>query len=241
MIDLHCHVLPGVDDGPDTLAQALELARAAVADGITHSVLTSHIQPERYPNQRSNLTVAFEEFRAELIRARIALQVSLGSEARLCPELIDLLAQDQVPFLGEVNGFKILLLELPHQLIPAGSVRFVQSLLKMNIRPLLAHPERNRAVMAQPEKIDEFAQAGCWLQLTAGSLVGRFGPVVQQAAFEIIDAGWDCLLATDAHDVFNRPPLLSEGLAALRHQFGETLAQRMVFDKPAQILGLLNA
>ncbi|MDD4927599.1 MAG: hypothetical protein PHF58_13990, partial [Methylotenera sp.] len=147
MIDLHCHLLPGIDDGPETIEQSLELARAAVADGITHSVLTSHVHPGRYPNQRRNLEIAVDAFRAALVKAQIPLQVFVGGEARLCPELIDLLATKQVPYLGQVNGYNIVLLEFPHQQIPLGSMRFVQSMLNIKIRPLIAHPERNKAVM----------------------------------------------------------------------------------------------
>ncbi len=238
MIDLHCHFLPGIDDGPETMAQAMDLARAALANGITHSVLTSHIHPGRYPNQRRNLEVAVASFQSELAAARIDLDVRMGAEARLCPELIDLLATKQVPFLGLVGGYSILLLEFPHQMVPVGSLKFINSLLKIKIRPLIAHPERNKAIMANPEKIGEFAEAGCWLQLTAGSLVGRFGPQAQQTAFKIIDAGWNCLLATDAHNLENRPPLLSEGRAALCDRYGEAVANSMVLEKPARILGL---
>ena len=238
MIDLHCHFLPGIDDGPQTMAQALELARAAVADGITHSVLTSHVHPDRYPNRRSSLQHAVAEFAAHLQQANIALSVHVGGEARLCEELIDLIAKNEVPFLGEVGGFRILLLEFPHQLIPVGSMRFINSLLKLKIRPLIAHPERNKAIMANPAKVHEFAEAGCWLQLTAGSLAGRFGPVAQQVAFSLIDDGWNCVVATDAHNLHNRPPLLSEGRAVLRQRYSEQMAQSMVFEKPARILGL---
>lgn len=238
MIDLHCHFLPGVDDGPETLQQALDLARAAVADGITHSVLTSHVHPEQFPNQRRNLALAVDEFAAELVQARIPLKVRMGGEARLCPELIDLLAEDQVPFLGEVAGYRILLLEFPHQMIPVGSMRFINSLFKLKIRPLIAHPERNKAIMANTDKVREFTEAGCWLQLTAGSLVGRFGAQAEQAAFELIDEGWNCLAATDAHNLKSRPPLLSEGKEALRRRYGDQIAHSMVFAKPAQILGI---
>lgn len=238
MIDLHCHLLPGIDDGPETIEQSLELARAAVADGITHSVLTSHVHPGRYPNQRRNLEIAVDAFRAALVKAQIPLQVFVGGEARLCPELIDLLATKQVPYLGQVNGYNIVLLEFPHQQIPLGSMRFVQSMLNIKIRPLIAHPERNKAVMASPDRINEFAEAGCWLQITSGSLVGRFGKVAQQAAFNILDQGWNCVLATDAHNMENRPPLLSEGRAALCERYGEALANSMVLERPAKILGL---
>jgi protein-tyrosine phosphatase len=239
VIDLHCHFLPGIDDGPETLAQALDLARTAVADGITHSVLTSHVHPERYPNQRRNLEVATAEFAAHLVEANIPLQVRVGGEARLCPEMIDLLATDQVPFLGEVEGYRILLLEFPHQMIPVGSMRFIDSLLKRNIRPLIAHPERNKVITTHIDKVREFTEAGCWLQLTAGSLVGRFGPQAERAAFGLIDKGWDCLAATDAHNLQNRPPLLSEARDVLRQRYGEAVAQSMVQDKPAHILGLV--
>ena len=238
MIDLHCHLLPGIDDGPQTLTEALALAQAAVDDGITHSVLTSHIHPGLYSNQRHSLEVAFDNFRSALEKANIPLKVRVGAEARLCPELIDLLAVKQVPFLGLVDGYHVLLLEFPHQQIPVGSIRFVNNLLKLKIRPLIAHPERNKAIMSNPDRIAEFAEAGCWLQLTAGSLAGRFGPVAQQTAFKIIDAGLDCLLATDAHHIESRPPLLSEGKTALREHYGEAVAHSMVYEKPARILGL---
>ena len=237
MIDLHCHLLPGIDDGPETLDEALDLARAAVADGITHSVLTSHVHPGRYPNQRRNLEVAVRDFSAALVEAGIPLQVRIGGEARLCPELIDLVAEDQVPFLGTVGGYRILLLEFPHQLIPVGSMRFVASLIKQRIRPLIAHPERNKAVMANPDKIREFTEAGCWLQLTAGSLAGRFGAQAEETAFKLLDEGWTSIMATDAHNLHSRPPLMSEGRAAVQARYGEALATSMAVTKPTQIFG----
>jgi protein-tyrosine phosphatase len=238
MIDLHCHYLPGIDDGPDTLEEALDLARAAVVDGITHAVLTSHVDPERYVNQRSNLQTAFAEVSQHLSAAGIALDVRLGGEARLCPELIDLIADNQLPFLGEVDGWRILLLEFPHQMIPVGSVRFIYSLLKLKIRPLIAHPERNKAIMAHPERIQEFTDAGCWLQLTSGSLAGRFGPLAQTIAFQLVEEGWHCIAATDAHNLTNRPPLLSEGRDVLRNRYGDAIAHSMVVQRPGNILGL---
>ena len=241
MIDLHCHFLPGIDDGPQTMAQALDLARAAVADGITHSVLTSHVHPERYANQRSSLELAVAQFSAELAQGGIALHVRLGAEARLCPELMELVAEGQVPFLGQVGGFHILLLEFPHQMIPLGSLPFVKSLLRQKIRPLIAHPERNKTVMENADKVREFTDVGCWLQLTAGSLVGRCGPQAQQTAYALIDAGHPCLAATDAHHLPSRPPWLNEARAALAQRYGEPVAHSMVRGKPAQIIGLVGS
>lgn len=238
MIDLHCHYLPGIDDGPETMGEALELARAAVADGITHAVLTSHVNPEHFPNQRKTLEPVFNAFKAELADAGIALDVRMGGEARLCPELIDLVAQNEVPFLGDTAGYRILLLEFPHQMIPVGSAKFVTSLLRQGIRPLIAHPERNKAIMDDISRVREFADLGCWLQITAGSVAGRFGERAQETAFKIIDQDWNCLLATDAHNLHNRPPLLSEGRDTIAQRYSTSMARSMTYTKAARILGV---
>ncbi len=237
MIDLHCHFLPGVDDGPETMAEALDLARLAVEDGISRAVLTSHVHPYRYPNQRHNLEGAVAGFAAELTQAGIPLEVRMGGEARLCPELIDLVADNQVPFLGEVGGFNILLLEFPHQMIPVGSIRFIVSLLRMKIRPLIAHPERNKTIMSNVDKVREFTDAGCWLQLTAGSLAGRFGEQAEAAAFALIDAGHTCLAATDAHNLTSRPPRLREAREVLTTRYGAAMADTITLERSAKIWG----
>lgn len=238
MLDLHCHFLPGVDDGPETMAEALEMARAAVADGIRLSVLTAHIWPNRYDNTRDNLQAAIDAFAAQLDANGISLQVRLGCEAYLSPDLLDLIAAGQVPFLGEVDGYRILLIELPHQMIPVGTERLIVALLRQRIRPLIAHPERNQAVMHDPERIRPFAGLGCWLQLTAGSLTGDWGAAAEQAAWRLLDAGWNCVVATDAHDPRHRPPRLSAGREALRRRHGEEFALDHVVRKPARIVGV---
>jgi protein-tyrosine phosphatase len=143
-----------------------------------------------------------------------------------------------VPFIGEVDGWRILLLEFPHQIIPVGSDRFIYSLLKQKIRPLIAHPERNKAIMAHPEKIEIFTDAGCWLQITAGSLSGRFGAVAQEVAFRLIEDGCHCLAATDAHNLQSRPPRLSEARDLLRVRYGDAIAHAMVVGRPGQIVGV---
>jgi protein-tyrosine phosphatase len=92
--------------------------------------------------------------------------------------------------------------------------------------------------MANPDKVNEFTEAGCWLQLTAGSLAGRFGAQAEQVAFQLIDAGWNCLTATDAHNLHNRPPRLREARDVLAQRYGEQVAQNMVYSKAAKIIGL---
>src|ERR1039458_9490472 len=114
MIDLHCHFLPGIDDGAQNLADGLALAQAAVADGITYSVMTPHIHPGIYENTRGSIEQVFKDFRSALRKARIPLHIGMAAEVRLSPDIVGLLRQNEVPFLGELNGYKIILLEFPH-------------------------------------------------------------------------------------------------------------------------------
>lgn len=238
MIDLHSHLLPGVDDGAQTLAESLALARLAVEDGIRVSVLTPHVHPGRYENVRSGLLPRLASFQEALTAAGIPLQLRLGGEVRLGIESLDLLLEGEVPFLGEVDGYRVMLLEFPHQTIPVGSQQFIEKLRQLKVRPLLAHPERNKAIMAQPERLAGLLEAGCWLQLTAGSIAGRFGDTSRLVANRILENGWAHVIATDAHNLQHRPPLLREGFLAAAAIVGEEEAWQMVSQRPAKILGL---
>src|SRR5256885_13791327 len=172
MIDLHCHFLPGIDDGAPTLADGLALAQAAVADGITYSMMTPHMHPGRYENTRSTIEKAFKDFRLALRKARVALHIGMAAEVRLSPDIVALLSQNEVPFLGEVDGQRIILLEFPHTQITPGADKLIERLLLHKIRPLIAHPERNQDVMRDLSKIEPFIEMGCFLQITAGGPPG---------------------------------------------------------------------
>src|ERR1700685_1539592 len=147
MIDLHCHFLPGIDDGAQNLADALALAQAAADDGITYSVMTPPILPGRYENTRSSIEQVFKAFRSALRKARIPLHIGMAAEVRLSPEIVALLSQNEGPVLGELNGYRIILLEFPHTEITPGAEKLIERLLKQKIRPLIAHPERNQDVI----------------------------------------------------------------------------------------------
>jgi protein-tyrosine phosphatase len=238
VIDLHSHLLYSVDDGADTLEESLALARIAVADGIRVMALTPHIHPGRYGNVRSELLDKVATFQNQLRDHGIPLEVRLGGEVRLSMESLELLLEDEVPFLGTLDGYRIMLLEFPHQLIPVGSQQFIDKLLQMNIRPLIAHPERNKAVMAKPERLLSFVDAGCWLQITAGSITGHFGAASRQTAITILENGWAHVIASDAHNQEYRPPVLSAGRDAVANLLGAEMARKMVSERPARILGL---
>jgi protein-tyrosine phosphatase len=241
MIDLHCHLLPGIDDGAQDLEQALELARIAVADGIRVSVLTPHVHAGRYDNDRASIDARVLAFRAELEARAIALRVFGAGEVRLGPELMELLDAERLPFIGELGGDRVLLLEFPHSQIPAGAATFVRWLIGRKVRPLIAHPERNRDAIAAPARIKPFVDMGCLLQLTAGSLTGEFGAGAQAAADYFLRQEWVFAIATDAHDATRRPPRLAVARDALIRRGDPELAHKLTQRNPARLLGLPQA
>lgn len=239
MYDLHCHLLPGVDDGADTEATALALARAAVADGITHAVLTPHMHPGRYENSLANLAPAFDQFRALLEREfrgqERSLKIALGAEVRLTDELPALLERGAIPFIGEWQGDRVILLELPHSHVPPGTDQLVQWLGKQGIRPLIAHPERNRDVLRNLARLGPLVQAGCLFQVTAGAVAGDFGPGAETRARQLLERDLVTVLATDAHHMERRPPVMSRGRDAAAAIVGEGRAWELVVDNPRSL------
>lgn len=236
MIDLHCHLLPGIDDGAQTLDESLELARLAVADGITHSVCTPHINIGRFDNDVRTITKAFEALEQGLAESGIPLKISMGAEVRISPEMMFLIEKDRIPFIGSWQGKKVLLLEMPHSHIPPGSDKLVKWLLSRNILPMIAHPERNRDVQKNPSLLAPFIQMGCLFQLTASSLTGAFGETSQSIAVDLLKQGQATVIATDAHNVKRRPPLLKEGLDAATAVVGLEQASKLVLENPLAII-----
>lgn len=238
MIDLHCHLLPGVDDGPCSMSDALGLAAAAVADGITLAVVTPHIYPQRWDNRCSTLCAPFAAFQRALAEHQIPLEVRLGGEVRLSPDILPLLEQQELPFLGNSTHENVVLLEMPDTMIPIGSDRLIKVLRSRGIRPLLAHPERNHAVMNDINRLAPFVDLGCWVQITAGSVLGKFGTTAAKTARALMQRDWVQIMATDCHNLRYRPPQLAEARLAVARQFNEAYADRLVCEWPSKIVGL---
>jgi protein-tyrosine phosphatase len=236
VIDLHCHFLPGVDDGAPNLETALDLARAAVQNGIRTSVLTPHLYPGRWENHRSVSEPTFALFKQALQDSNIALDIRLGAEVHLLPESLALIDASEIPFLGKWAGNSVMLLEFPDGQIPVGAMMAVKYCLKRGIVPMIAHPERNKDVMRNVKKILPFVQEGCLLQLTAASVVGRFGASAHETAMRLLDEGVVTVVATDSHNMAYRPPILAEAKLALANRFGADVAVRMVDLNPSAIV-----
>jgi len=239
VIDVHCHLLPGVDDGPETMGDAIALAKACVADGIQLAITTPHCFPGKWDNDIHSLLPVHAQLTAELALQKIPLEVRLGAEVRISEILPSMAEAESIPLLGSVRGYRIILLELPDGHIPGQLREFVHYLLRKKIRPLLAHPERNKAIMHDPEKASELVEMGCWLQVTAASLLGQFGKTVQTATIHLLDKDWVYVMASDCHSIDKRPPKLTEATKSLIQRYDVDYAKLLVLERPAEICGLV--
>jgi len=238
MIDLHCHLLPGIDDGARDLEEGLAMARLAVEEGITHAVMTPHVMPGIFDNDLASIERAVTDYRKSLAEAGIALEVRVGGEVRIGPEVLALVADDRIPYIGHWEGERVMLLELPHSHIPPGTEKLVDWLRAQGIRPLLAHPERNPDIERDPLRLRAYIDRGCLVQVTAGSLAGDFGEDYRVAAVALLEAGWTTVLASDAHRADKRKPSIEAGRRIAAGLVGEEASWRMVREIPAKIIGL---
>lgn len=233
MIDLHCHILPGVDDGAPNLEVALAMARCAVADGITLTACTPHIYPGLYENTRDAIQAAIQAFQAELDVAEIPLSLTIGADTHLAPNLIADIRSGNIPTLA---GSRYFLLEPPHHVAPPRFEESVFQLMAAGYVPVITHPERLSWIETHYEIFGRLSHNGAWMQLTAGSLTGRFGKRPKYWADRMLDEGLVDILATDSHHIDKRPPLLAEGRDAAAQRVGQAEAEHMVTTRPRGIV-----
>ncbi|MCF2949883.1 tyrosine protein phosphatase [Paraglaciecola aquimarina] len=235
MIDIHSHILPGVDDGARTLPEALDMLRMAVDGGVTVQVLTPHIHFGRFENQKADLQQRFAVFQEQVDNANIKIGLQLGSEVRISSEIMQLVAQDAIPTLGVYNGKKTFLLEFPRIDVPVGYENLVKWLLAKNYLPIIVHPERNQTFVRQPQKLQTLINMGCPLQITASSLTGLFGDEAQQNAEKLLLDGNVSAIASDCHNLKGRKPNLHEGITAAKALIDESLINPLISSIPAQL------
>ena len=235
MIDLHCHLLPGIDDGPKNLEDSLEMVRYAVNAGITKFVTTPHITPGRYDNSIETIKPVFDHLKKAVEKKHLAIEMAFAAEIRFDSVIIDMVNNNSLPFLGEFEGEKLILLEFPHSHIPAGCEDLIKWLGNRGIRVLIAHPERNRSVLSNIENIKPLVQLGCLLQITGGSLTGVFNETAKDCAIELLKRDWVTIIASDAHNIYARCPELEPARQVAASIVGDEVANKMVRDIPEMI------
>ncbi len=240
MIDLHSHILPGIDDGARSLDIALGMANQAVECGITHVVCTPHIHKGYFDNSLSSIRLSFKQFEQEVLKANIPLTLSFAAEVRVNEQIPIWARQGELPFLGTYDNKHVLLLEMPHSHIPQGIDALVKWLSQQGIQALIAHPERNRELLSEPHKFEWLQKTGCLFQLTAGALTGRFGDKVEKFAHFLMQEKAFDVVASDSHDLTRRPNDMSEAFAIVE-KFDSDLAVNTFKRVPQAIVsGSLN-
>jgi protein-tyrosine phosphatase len=226
MVDVHCHILPGLDDGPDAIEESLAMAESAIADGITHVVATPHSSTE-YTFDYRRVQQLRDHLQAE-IGERLTL--ATGCDFHLNPENIQALCKNPSPFC--INQRDYLLVEFNEISIPPALDETLHDLQLKGIRPVITHPERNAILRRQRERLANWVRLGCYVQVTAGSLTGGFGPRAQEDSLGWISQGLVHIVASDAHNTRRRPLKLQPAYDLVREQFGEAKARALFTDNP---------
>lgn len=235
MIDIHSHILPGIDDGARSLDEALDMLRIAIDQGVTTQVLTPHIHMGRFNNTKQHIEQEFTKFKEQVNAANLPIKLLLGAELRIGPEIMQLINTDSVPWLGEVDSQRTFLLEFPRTEVPFGSDNLVRWLLSKNCLPIIVHPERNSTFLHNRDKLQTFIDLGCPLQITASSLTGKFGADVQQMTEELLEADEVSAIASDCHNLKGRSPDLLAGVEQAKTIIGNEKANLLVSNSPAEL------
>ena len=210
MIDIHAHILPGVDDGPKTMTESIALIQQAVKEGITDIIATSHAYNPHYHVQKETVIDQIELLRQEIKDHNI--NIHKGQEIRIQDSTIEMLRTGEALTLADS---KYVLIELPSSNIPAYTVQIIQGILSLDKVPIIAHPERNRAIAEKPERLRKLINHGAISQITAGSVAGHFGKVIQKLSLQLIDSNLVHTYGSDVHNSKTRPFLFDAGLTYL--------------------------
>lgn len=234
MIDIHAHILPGLDDGSQDVNEALEMCKIALIDGIRAIVVAPHHLNGIYRNDKQNIVNHLKIFREKVQERGLNICLYPGSDLHLDANLITELEEDKAMTIN--NNGKFILLELPNFFKIHHIKEQIFNLKLRGITPIITHPERNNLLMEDINVIYDFIHIGALTQLTAASITGRFGRTAQRGALQLIELNMAHLIATDAHNTSSRAPILSEALNVVTKELGEREARKMVFDIPELII-----
>jgi protein-tyrosine phosphatase len=226
MVDLHCHILPGLDDGPDTMEESLVMAETAILDGITHVVATPH------SNHKFWFDFAHVRELREQLQAQLGdrLKLAAGCDFHVSPENLGSLRKDPRTYC--INQHDYLLVEFNEVSIPPSMDQTLHEIQLAGLRPIITHPERNAILCAHPERLRSWVRRGCFAQVTGGALTGVFGPVAQRNALQWILEGLIHFVASDAHNNRNRPLRLQPAYDVVAGQFGTEKARALFTENP---------
>jgi protein-tyrosine phosphatase len=229
MVDIHCHILPGLDDGPESFDMSVAMAEMAIADGVTHIIATPHASadhafiPNLVKQRRDELQEMFQGRLTFATGCDFHLSFENLQEVRFEPERFTL------------NQKNYLLVEFADFSIPSSLDHALHELQLAGLNPIVTHPERNPLIRSQPERLFRWLRQGCYVQITAGSFSGRFGKAAQEMAHDWLDAGAVHFVASDAHNITSRPLKLKEPFDEIAKSHGEETARALFIENPMAV------
>jgi protein-tyrosine phosphatase len=227
VIDIHCHILPQIDDGPSNITESIEMAKIAAIDGITKIVATPHIKDTLHPVTFIKKSIAV--LNSRLGEMGISIEILQGADVNAMLDISLLKGYT-------LNNTDYILIEFPHSHLPKNAKEILFNMMIKGYRPIMTHPERNFSVIKNPDSLFELLDTGLLVQITADSLTGAFGVDIQECAFYLLRRGVVSFIATDAHSSQQRRPILSEGVRVAERIIGKEEAIKLVTLNPEAIL-----
>ena len=234
MIDIHTHILPFLDDGAATYSEAVEMCRLSSLQGVDAIVVTPHMSDDLFNVSPKRVFAGLKELRRRCREAGIPTTLFPGGDVHVHPDLLKKLDSQEV--LTVANRGRFLLIELPQQATLRLLGPLFEGIMQSGVTPVITHPERNLSVMRRPTMLASLVETGCLVQVTAGSLLGAFGRAVKLLAWRLISWRLVHVVASDAHSVNCRPPVLGECADEVRARCGESLVDELFYVNPAKLV-----
>ncbi|MBM6619104.1 tyrosine-protein phosphatase [Bacillus suaedaesalsae] len=231
MIDIHCHILPGIDDGPKDLKDSLLMAKEAVAEGITSIIATPHFN-QKYENSKEMILAKVKQLNEVLEQENIPLTILPGQEPRIYGELLDDYEIGRILTLNKTG--KYLFIELPSGHVPRYTEQLLYDIQMKEMTPIIVHPERNQEIIENPDVLYKLVEKGALTQITASSLSGDLGKKIKKFSIQLIESSLTHFIASDAHNVSSRNFRLASAYHEMEKQFG--MQAVFTFSENAELL-----
>lgn len=221
MIDIHCHIIPNIDDGAKHLTESVEMAYQAVEEGITHIIATPHHKNGKYSNSKEEICQYVNQLNSVLEARQIDLTILPGQETRIYGEILE--DYDRGEILTLNNTGRYLFIELPSNHVPRYTQQLLYDIQLQGITPIIVHPERNIEIIENPEILYELVKKGACTQVTATSITGGFGKKIKKFSYELIESNQTHFIASDAHGVKTRKFNMQEAFSLVEKDFGTSM------------------
>jgi protein-tyrosine phosphatase len=226
LIDIHCHILPGLDDGAQGMEESVAMARQAAEEGIRTIIATPHHRDGRYDNAASKVLESVRQLNEKLTEASIPVSILPGQEIHIFGELANELTGTELLTLTDESPY--VLVELPSSHVPRYTEQLLFDIQLKGFIPIIAHPERNQEIMENPDKLYKLVDKGAYSQVTALSVAGGFGKKIQKFSLSLLEHNLAHFIASDAHHVKTRPFKMKQALETVEKKFGNVMVHQLV-------------